>query len=180
MAWNKKVDVFAFMVGHGKSIDGSWDSGCVYKNYTEANLMLPIVKEAAKYLRSRGIKVLTDADKDNNRNMISCVEWANKKEAKLYMSVHCDYSGASAGVYPLYVSSTGKAFAKTVGKSVAKAMDMKFKGVAKRSDLYELTYTNMPACIFETGSIKYDLKYLKQSKKYGEALGRAIYNYIMG
>ena len=178
MAWNKSTDVLGFMTGHGKSIDGSWDCGCVYGKYTEADLMLAITKVAVKYLRNSGVKVLTDADKNNNRNMISCVQWANRQGAKLYMSLHCDYKLASAGVAPLYVSSTGKKFAKHVGKSVAKSMHMKYKGVFSRSDLYELTQTNMPAVVFETGAIKADLSYLKNSEKYGKALAKAICEYI--
>ena len=176
--WDKKKDILALMCGHGKSLDGSWDSGCVYGKYTEAGLMLKIVKVAVAYLRGSGVKVLTDADKDNNRNMISCVTWANRKGADLYMSVHCDYKLASAGVYPLYVSSAGKKFATAVGKPIAKEMGMKYKGVAKRSDLYELTQTDCPAVILETGAIKADLKYLKDSDKYGKALAKAICAYI--
>ena len=61
MTWNKDKDVFALMVGHGKSLDGSWDSGCVYKEYTEAGLMLKIVKRAVKWLRKSGVKVITDS-----------------------------------------------------------------------------------------------------------------------
>lgn len=178
MAWNKKKDVFALMVGHGKSIDGTWDPGCVYGKYTEAGQMLQIVKYAVKYLRGSGVKVLTDADKDNNRNMISCVKWANNKEAKYYMSVHCDYKLASAGIYPLYVSSAGKKMAQSIGKSVKKSMGMKYKGAGKREDLYELYATDMPAVIFETGAIKADLKYLKQHEAYGKALAKAICNFI--
>lgn len=177
MSWNKD-DIFALMCGHGKSLDGSWDPGCVYGSYTEAALMLPIVKEAAKYLRSKGIKVITDADKDNNRNMTSCVQWSNKKGAKLYISVHCDYKGATKGVAPLYVSSAGKKMAKAVGKSVASQMGMTWKGAIKRKDLYELNATNCPAVIFETGAIKADLKSLKKADQYGKALGKAIYKYI--
>lgn len=178
MAWNKDKDVFALMVGHGKSLDGSWDSGCVYGSNTEAALMLPIVKAAVRYLRSKGIKVLTDADKNNNRNMTSCVKWANKKGAKLYMSVHCDYKLAPKGVAPLYVSSAGKKMAKYVGKYVAKDMGMKWRGAFKRVDLYELNATDCPAVIFETGAIKADLKSLKKADQYGKALGKAIYKYI--
>ena len=178
MTWNKSKDILALMVGHGKSLDGSWDPGCVYGNYTEAALMLPIVKAAVKYLRSKGVKVLTDADKENNRNMTSSVQWSNKKGAKLYISVHCDYKGATKGVAPLYVSSAGKKMAKAVGKSVAKSMDMTWKGAIKRKDLFELNATNMPAVIFETGAIKKDLKSLLKANQYGTALGKAIYKYI--
>lgn len=178
MAWNKKKDIFALMVGHGKSVDGSWDCGCTYGKYTEAGQMYYIVKWAVKYLRKSGVKVLTDADKHNNRNMISTVAWANRKGAKYYMSVHCDYKLASAGILPLYVSGAGKKMANVVGKSVKKTMHMKWKGVCKRPDLYELSATDMPAVIFETGAIKADLANLKNHKKYGMALAKGICKYI--
>lgn len=174
----KKSDVLALMVGHGRSLDGSWDSGCVYGNYTEAGLMLPIVKRAVKWLRKSDVKVITDADDANNRNMKASVAWANNKGARLYMSVHCDYREAPAGVAPLYKKEVEKAFAAAVGKSVAKSMKMKYRGAFHRLDLYELNATNMTACIFETGSIKRDLKKLKDYKKYGKALAKAICNYI--
>lgn len=178
MKWNKKKDILALMTGHGVSIDGTWDSGCTYAGYTEAELMQDITKRAVKVLRKNGIRVLTDSDKDNNRNMISSVKWANAHNARLYISVHCDYKLAGSGVYPLYVSSVGKKMANTVGKAVAKTMKMKFKGAGKRKDLYELTATDMPACIFETGAIKADLKKLKDYKAYGDALAKAIMKYI--
>lgn len=177
MKW-KKNDILALMVGHGKSLDGSWDSGCTYGKYTEAGLMLPIVKVAVKLLRKSGVKVITDADDANNRNMKSSVAWANKKKARLYMSMHCDYKLATKGVAPLYVSSAGKKYAEAVGKYVAKAMGMKWKGATKRKDLYELNATDMTSVIFETGAIKADLKYLKDYKKYGRALAKGILKYI--
>lgn len=178
MKWDKKKDTFCLVCGHGVSQDGTWDCGCTYKKYTEADLMLKITKEAVKYLRKSGVKVLTDADKNNNRNMVSCVNWANHKGAKLYMSVHCDYSLASKGVAPLYTSATGGKMANTVGKVVAKDMKMKWKGAFKRYDLYELNKTDMPAVIFETGAIKADLSFLKDYKKYGKALAKGICKYI--
>ena len=178
MNWNKKKDIFALMTGHGQSLDGSWDSGCVYGKYTEASLCQNITKYACKYLRQSGVKVISDSDNKNNKNMVACVEWANEKKAKRYMSVHCDYAGATKGVYPLYLTSDGLKMAKTVGKSVAKQMDMKYKGACRRTDLYELNATTMPAVIFETGAIKADLAKLKQAKKYGKALAKAICIYI--
>ena len=178
MTWNKSKDIFALMVGHGKSLDGSWDPGCTYGKYTEADLMLNIVTVAAKFLRRSGVRVITDADKANNRNMKSCVAWANKGKAKYYMSVHCDYSKATKGVAPLYKTSSEKTMAETIGKSVAKQMGMKWKGAFKRTDLYELNATSMRSVIFEAGAIKADLAYLKSYKKYGKALAKAICKYI--
>lgn len=177
MKWNKKTDSIYLACGHGTQINGVWDSGCAYNGYTEAGLMLPIVKAAVALLRKSGVKVYTD-DK-NDKNMIATVTEANKKKVSLYMSVHCDYKDATPGVMPLYVSSSGKKFGNAVGKYVAKAMGLKYKGVAKRNDLYELNATNMPSVILETGSIKGDLSVLKNHpKKYGRAIAKAICKYI--
>ena len=181
MTWNKKTDVFALMVGHGTQLNGVWDSGCTYGNYTEADLMLKIVKVAVKMLRLSGVRVITDADKGNNRNMKSSVSWANKtKGIKYYISLHCDYKLASAGVAPLFRTAKDKKMAVAIGKKVAKSMGMKWKGAFKRTDLYELNAPVMTKanCIFETGAIKADLKYLKDYKKYGKALAKAICSYI--
>lgn len=178
MKWNKKTDVFALMVGHGKSLDGSWDSGCVYEDYTEAGLMLKIVTVAVKWLRRSGVKVISDSDDCNNRNMKASVAWANQKKAKLYMSVHCDYKLASAGVAPLYVSNAGRKMASSIGRYIATGMGMTWKGAYHRTDLYELNATNMTSVIMETGAIKADLKYLKDYKKYGKVLAKAICHYI--
>lgn len=178
MSWSKKNDVFALMVGHGTQLNGAWDSGCTYGNYTEAGLMLKIATVAIKYLRKNGIRVLSDADAKNNRNMKSSVAWANKRGCKMYMSLHCDYKLASAGVAPLYVSAKGKTMATTVGKYVAKKMGMKWKGTFKRNDLYELNATKMTSVIFEAGAIKADLRYLKDYKAYGKFLAYGIMKYI--
>ena len=51
MTWNKKTDSLFLAVGHGTQLNGVWDSGCAYGQYTEAALMLPIVKAAVKLLR---------------------------------------------------------------------------------------------------------------------------------
>lgn len=178
MKWNKKSDILALMVGHGTQLNGIWDSGTTYKDYTEAELMLPIVKYAVSILRRCGVRVITDADRGNNRNMKSCVAWAEKVGAKRYISIHCDWPPASAGVAPLYKTSADRDMAVKIAKVVAKRMGMKYRGVFKRTDLYELNAPSMPSVIFETGAIKADLKYLKRHKKYGRALAHGILDYL--
>lgn len=169
----------AVQCGHGVSLDGSWDSGCVYKGHTEAGLMLKITKSAVKYLRGCGIKVISDADNGNNKNMIADVRWANNLGCSLYVSIHCDYSGAPKGVMPLYVSGSGKKLGKCLEKSIKKDLKMKSRGVQKRTDLWELNGTDMPACILETGSIKGDLATLRDHPdKYGKAIAKGICQYM--
>lgn len=173
---SKKV---ALMCGHGKSVDGSWDPGCAYSKYTEAGLMLPITKAAVRYLRSYGVKVISDADNNNNKNMIADVRWANKEKCDIYVSIHCDYSKAPSGVMPLYVSSGGKKLATALNKAVKSDMKMKSRGIIKRTDLWELNGTDMIACILETGAIKADLNTLKKKPdSYGKAIAKGICNYL--
>lgn len=168
----------ALMCGHGRSTDGTWDCGTSYGGNNEAALMLPITKAAVKYLRSRGVTVISDADTNNNKNMIADVKWANKEKVSIYVSLHCDWYKAPSGTLPLYVSAKGKALATAINKAVMSGMNMKTRGVTKRTDLYELNYTDAPACIFECGSIKNDIAKMKQSDKYGKCIAQGICNYL--
>lgn len=168
----------ALMCGHGRSTDGTWDCGTSYGGNNEAALMLPITKAAVEYLRASGVTVISDADTNNNKNMIADVSWANKEKAIIYVSIHCDYYKSPSGTLPLYVSAKGKALATAINKAVMSGMGMKTRGVTKRTDLYELNYTDAPACIFETGSIKADIKKLKESDKYGKCIAKGICDYL--
>lgn len=171
--------LIAIQCGHGVSLDGSWDAGCVYGKYSEAALMLKITKAAVKYLRANGFNVISDADHGNNKNMIADVRWANEAGAKLYISIHCDYSKAPSGVMPLYVSSSGKKLAKCLNKAVKSDLKMKSRGVQKRTDLWELNGTDMTACILETGAIKADLKTLRdKADAYGKAIAKGVCAYF--
>lgn len=172
----KKVALFC---GHGTQTNGVWDAGCSYGGYTEAGLMLKITKSAVKYLRAKGVTVITDADANNNINMIKQVARANKEKCDIFVSVHCDYSKAPSGVLPLYYSSAGKKLATKLNTTISKGMPMKSRGVMKRTDLYELKATSMPAVILETGAIKADLKILKGNyDKYGKLIAQAICAYL--
>ena len=169
----------AIQCGHGVSLDGGWDAGCVYGKYSEAALMLKITKAAVKYLRANGFNVISDADNGNNKNMIADVRWANQAGARIYISIHCDYSKAPSGVMPLYVSSSGKKLAKCLNKAVKSDLKMRSRGVQKRTDLWELNGTDMTACILETGAIKADLKTLRDKPDaYGKAIAKGVCAYL--
>lgn len=156
MATKQQPKIAAIFAGHGLGTNGLWDSGCTYKGYQEAKLVMAIVKSAAYYLRESGVKVITDY-KTNNINMIKQVAKANKAGADVFVSVHLDYKRAAAGTIPLYYSARGRKLASYMNKSVRYYSSLKTRGLSKRTDLYELTATNMPACIFEAGCISKDL-----------------------
>lgn len=175
----------AIICGHGKSLDGSFDPGCVYKSngtlYTEAQLMLEITKTFVKYAKKSGIKVYTDASGGNMKNMTKTISEANAKMVDYYISLHCDYSGAPTGTYPYYykTSAKGKKLADCLNQAVMKDMGIKTRGLHGSTDLGEVASTNMPSCIFETGSIKADLALLRDKPdKYGKALAKGLCTFL--
>lgn len=175
----KTVTRVFIAAGHGTDVYGSWDSGCTYKSYTEAGLMLPITKAMVKYMRNSGVFVYTDADNGNNKNMLACVSWANKKKISVYMSIHCDWRYAPTGTMPLYRSSKDKKLAQALNKGVTKNFNIGTRGLSYRLDLYELNAPKAAAsCIFETGSIGKDYKKLKKSDSYGKSLAKGLCSYL--
>ncbi len=169
--------------GHGRGLDGVWDPGCTYNGYTEAGLMLPITKQMVAAMRRSGVYVYTDADSNNNKNMLACVAEANRKDISAYLSIHCDWHKAPSGTMPLYISKSGMNLAKSLDKYVIKRNKRKgtpfvSRGLTRRPDLYDLWGTNAPACLFETGSIKNDLPILRNSNRYGRSLAEGMCEYL--
>lgn len=175
----------AIICGHGKSDNGNFDPGCTYKTggktYTEAELMLKITKSFVKYAEASGIKVYTDASGGNMKNMNKTIKEANAKGCDYYISVHCDYKNAPTGTYPYYYkgSAQGKKLATALNNAVKKDMGLKTRKIAASTTLGEVASTNMPACIFETGSIKADLKILRDKpEEYGKALAKGLCDFL--
>lgn len=175
---NKAEDyTVASWAGHGKSRDGSWDAGCTYKGYTEAELVLPITKAVNTALKRCGFSVVTDAD-GNKLNMIKQVEKSNAKNVDIHLSFHLDWSEAPKGTYPICASNEGKELATCINKVVMRETGMTTRGVLKTDAYYETNATNMTAVIFECGSIKADLKRVQKYKVYGEAIAEGICDYF--
>lgn len=180
---NSMAKAVEIVCGHGKSTDGTFDVGTVYNGKTEAAMMLPITQVAVKYVRASGLTVYTDVDagENNNMNMVKSVQEANKKKVDAYVSIHCDWHKAPTGTLPLYVSDKGKKLATCINKHVMKDTGIKTRELQKRTDLYELKQTDMPACIFECGSIKHDADEWDTAKEidvYGKAIAKGICEYL--
>lgn len=166
-------------IGHGTQTNGLWDPGCAYGGYTEADLAKPIVGSAVSVLKTHGVEVHTDYP-ENDMNIVACVEYANSHGLDAYVSVHLDYSGAPSGTLPIVHpnSSRGYTLAQCINANVAQTMGIGTRGILKRSDDWEVSGTDMPACIFEVGGIKSDLATIQQSDKYGQALAYGILDYF--
>lgn len=169
----------ALYIGHGKSTDDSWDPGTTWNGLTEAGLMLPIGQAAARSLETSGVEVLTDAFSGNNINMIKQVAEANAQGADVFVSLHCDWYKTPSGTMPLYISDNGKALANAINRRVMEATGLDTRGLIKRTDLYELKQTKMPACVYETGSIDDDSDvFMEMADAYGQAIAWGICDYL--
>jgi len=171
----KTVGIYA---GHGTQTNGVFDSGTTYGDYTEAYFAKLITVACVDYLKDKNVKVLTDVP-TNKMNMVMQTQKSNSGKADIHISVHLDWYKAPKGTLPLYVSEKGRTLASTLNKYVLAGTSLTTRGLGKRTDLYELNYTDMPACIFEVGSIKNDLSTIKKEyKKIGQALGKGICAYF--
>lgn len=176
---NKKPACYA---GHGIQTDGTFDCGCVYKKngivHTEADKALRITKWAVRYMRACKLTVITDAFSKNDINMIMQVAKSNLNHADVHVAIHLDYSLAPSGCVPLYASDKGKKLAECINKRLTPVIG-KSRGISRRTDLYELNATEMPACIVEVGSIKADLDVINaKPRTIGKAIAHGICDYL--
>lgn len=173
-----KVGIY---VGHGKQTNGVWDPGATWGSEKEAERMLPITQAFVKYAKLNGFEVVTDVPK-NNINMVEQVKKSNKEDVDVHIAIHADWYKASSGSFGLYNkgSKNGKKLASCLNTYVKKMTGIRLKGTYARTDLYELKKTNMPACVFECGSIKadrYEWDTAKEADEYGKALCMGLCKY---
>lgn len=162
-------------IGHGVSTDGTWDSGCTWNGYTEANLAKEVVAGILEVLNFNGKPYLTDYP-NNDKNMIRCVQEANTNGCTHYISIHLDYDKAPSGILPIYVSESGERMCNAIRASMKlRIPGLNDRGNSYRSDLYEVTGTNMPAVIMEIGSIKADNELIRNNTRlFGHAIAYGL------
>jgi N-acetylmuramoyl-L-alanine amidase len=136
--------------GHGGN-----DSGALGPSgLEEADVALSISIKLAEGLIERGLNVFLTRTADVFVELADRCEIANDFEADYFLSVHLNSDGATtAGIETLYASSNGKAFAAPIQAALISATGDKDRGLKKRTDLYVLNGTEMPAILTEVGFI---------------------------
>lgn len=132
--------------GHGKYVRGA--SGIL----DEVDEARKVVEQLATELRKRGVEVVTfhdDVSKTQNENLNRIVSFHNSKTRDLDVSVHfnafeqCD---KPMGTECLYVTQSKPA--ARVAEAIA-SVGFINRGAKKRTDLYFLNNTEMPALLIE-------------------------------
>ena len=137
----------AISSGHGKYVRGA--SGLI-DEVDEARRVVPAV---ANYLEENGNDVVTfndDHSTTQQQNLNAIVNWHNKQNRELDISVHFNAyipTDGGRGVETLYL--TQEALANKVSNAISSVSGLINRGVKKRSDLYFLNGTTKPAILLE-------------------------------
>ena len=120
----------------------------------ESKVALDISLQLSERLIELGYETLLTRTTDVFIELGHRCDIANDWGADVFVSVHLNSNGPSAvGIETLYVSSNGKALAIPVQEALVYSTEDVDRGVKKRTDLYVLNGTEMPAILVEVGFI---------------------------
>ncbi|MDR7855041.1 N-acetylmuramoyl-L-alanine amidase [Tissierella sp.] len=142
---------------------GGIDSGAVSINERyEKDINLDISKKLYERLRLIGYKVILTRDTDEYVDNKERANLANKKAARIFLSIHCnslENSNSTNGIQVLYYpyresnidDPQNEILAQNVLEKMLLNTGVDNKGIVAREDLLVLNQTNMPAIIVECG-----------------------------
>lgn len=129
---------------------GGHDNGAPGRSSTEKNHALDIAQRLRKELDNRGATVLMTRDGDYFVTLQGRVDFANSRQADLFISCHIDsYASTSTGTTTYYTSTASQPFAREVQNELAKASGLKSKGIIQRR-LFVTRNTVMPSILTES------------------------------
>lgn len=151
LARNKLKGVRNFIVldaGHG-----GFDPGAIgTSGLKEKVVNLDITRKTKELLVNSGYNVLLTRKKDNFISLKERVRLANRKDARLFVSIHCNSSrGFSRGTEAfLAPAKTGDSLplAESIHKELINELELKDRGI-KKENFYVIKYTEMPAVLVE-------------------------------
>lgn len=177
---------------HGRTIvvdpgHGGSSTGASYSGVKESELNLSIAKILAEELRALGASVVMTRTGDRDVSLSDRAAMANRLEADLFLSVHCNVSETNPkamGVYTAYHGGSAESHraAMLLKDAMVSAAGVPDMGAHDRSDLAVLRLTKMSAVLLECGfmSTPEELELLRQPEhqralSQGAARGTALF-----
>lgn len=165
--------------GHGGYDVGAIGIGGKYEKW----FTLDTSKRIAKLLREHGAIVLMPLEEDQFQSLSARVQFANRNKAELYISVHFNSFTDSRvnGVSTYYYTESNRLLAHKVQEAMVNELGWT-DGKLRKSRLFVLFHTNMPAILIEPGFISNPKDYnelLKPENRDKIALGvlKGLMNY---
>ena len=149
-------------------------------------MTLEISQRVRDILKSRGLKkVLLTRDTDKTLSLADRVEFANSRNADIYVSIHINASVKTEinGIETHYYTQNGYNVAKIMHKELMQNVDAEDRGLFK-SKFYVINHTEAPAVLLELGFISNDqernaLTSTKRQEDSANAIAEGIINYLM-
>lgn len=142
---------------------GGHDPGTIgINNSCEKDINLAISKKLYEKLKSMDYKVILTRETDKSVDNIDRAKLANRKRARIFISVHCnslENNNNTNGVQVLYFPNRksnvndpdNETLAQIILEQILISTGADNKGIVEREDLIVLNQTNMPAIIVECG-----------------------------
>lgn len=171
------IKAVVISAGHGSLVPGA--SGFI-EEHPEAKR---VMEEVARVLDQRNVAVWTFADSTSTsqqQNLQRIVNFHNAKVRDLDVSIHFNANEETAdpmGTECLYLSQ--EEFAADVSKAVSTKGGLKDRGAKKRTDLYFLNNTHMPAILVEVCFVDSEADVYAYEKNF-QAICKAIADAIIG
>ena len=123
-----------FIVGHGKSKSGGYDSGAVNGKYHEFQIAKEITKYAYEYYKATYNEDCFLMNYNGNLYLSERITMANKERYDFIAEIHLNAgNGTGSEVYYAKGSKTGKTIASAISKKIALAFDITDRGAKTRT-----------------------------------------------
>lgn len=163
---------------------GGKDGGTFCENVIEKDVSLSVVMYIKEILEEKGIEVILTRNSDEFISLSERTSIANKTEADLFISIHCNYYEDDpyvSGIECYYCpdAEDGKRIAENI-INVLGENDSIIVRNAKAEEYYVLKHTNMTAILLEVGYLSnYEERQKLSDENYQEMLAQEIAKGIM-
>ena len=165
---------------------GGLDTGALRGLTLEKDLTLSIALKIRDILKEAGMKkVLMTRNTDKTMSLEERVEYANNKDADIYVSIHINASVKSEikGIETHYYTQSGYNVAQVIHKELMENVDAEDRGLFK-SKFYVINHTKAPAVLLELGFISNEqerssLTSDERQTDSAQAIADGIINYLL-
>ena len=174
LSWDFGTADIVLDAGHGGKDQGASGGDAIEKEIT-----LKIAKKAEKYLEDAGYKVKLTREDDTFIDLEERGAYANRKEAKVFVSIHCNSSeeGEGYGIETFYSEQKGeesRALAGLLQACMIEQTQARDREI-KTADHVVTVTAKMPSALVETGFLSdAEERLLLQQEEYQEKLAKGI------
>jgi N-acetylmuramoyl-L-alanine amidase len=164
---------------------GGQDPGATSRTgYYEKAVNLQVARKVATLLRQKGLRVVMTRDSDEFIELEERAAIANRNNANLFVSIHCDsMENSSKRGFTIYIARSSSWEARRAATAIAREMaktGIDNQGI-RQADYKVLIYTEGPAVLVELGYLSnYQEAGLLRDNSFQNRLAEAIANGVVG